>query len=166
MTELREKKETVTNFTSPKIPEINRNDDRPCDIFISYSHKDDKAAAAISAIIEAQGANVWFDSSNLIGSDHYDDIIRNKITECQRFVPILSTATETEKRGYFRKEWSLAVEESKFRLGSPYIAPIAINEIDYNSKLIPKEFKDSHILSYNSQDFENEIKRLIRSFRQ
>ncbi len=166
MKELREKKETVTNFTSPKIPEINRNDDRPCDIFISYSHKDDKAAEAISAIIEAQGASVWFDSSNLIGSDHYDDIIRNKITECQRFVPILSTATETEKRGYFRKEWSLAVEESKFRLGSPYIAPIAINEIDYNSKLIPKEFKDSHILSYNSQDFENEIKRLIRSFRQ
>ena len=166
MKELREKKVTVTNFTPQKSPELIHTDDLPCDIFISYSHKDDKAARAIASIIESQGASVWFDSSNLIGSDHYDDIIRNKITECQRFVPILSATTETEKRGYFRKEWSLALEESKFRLGSPYIAPIAIDEIDYNSKLIPKEFKDSHILSYNSQNIETEIKRLIRSFRQ
>ncbi len=136
------------------------------DVFLSYSHKDYNIVAKIAEIFEKFGAKVWFDSKALRGSDLYDKIIEEKISECQRFVPILSVTTESERRGYFRKEWSWALDELRLRLGSPYIAPIAIGNLDYSSSLIPKEFKETHILSYNTNDFENEIKRLIRSFRQ
>lgn len=136
------------------------------DVFLSYSHKDYDTVTKIAEVFEKFGAKVWFDSTALRGSDLYDKIIEEKISECQRFVPILSMTTESERRGYFRKEWSLALDELRFRLGSPYIAPIAIDNLDYGSSLIPKEFRETHILSYNTTDFENEIKRLIRSFRQ
>ena len=154
-----------------EVPEERKEDDdtheeTPCDVFLSYSHKDYDIAAKIADIFEKFGAKVWFDSTDLKGSDLYDKIINDKISECQRFVPIISLTTETERRGYFRKEWYWALEELKFRLGSPYIAPIRIDDIDYASSTMPKEFKDTHILTYHSDDFENEIKRLIRSFRQ
>ena len=137
-----------------------------CDIFLSYSHKDYKTAAKIADTFTRFGANVWFDSKELKASDLYDKIISDKISKCKRFVPILSHTTETEERAYFRKEWSLALDEIRFRLGSPYIAPINIDDIDYNSNFIPKEFKEAHIISFHTEGFENEVKRLIRSFRQ
>lgn len=154
-----------------EVPERKEEDDdireeTPCEVFLSYSHKDYDIAAKIADIFEKFGAKVWFDSTALKGSDLYDQIINEKISECQRFVPILSFTTETERRGYFRKEWSWALDELRFRLGSPYIAPIALDDIDYTSSLIPQKFREAHILSFNTAEFENEIKRLIRSFRQ
>ena len=95
----------------------------------------------------------------------YDVIIRRKIEECKRFVPLLSTYTENAARGYFRKEWALSLEENKFRLGSPYISPIIIDDADINSPRIPREFKDAHTIKYKDGDFESEVKKLIRSFR-
>lgn len=165
MTELNKRKRTE-NVLKKEEDEENNTNETLFDVFLSYSHKDKDIATKIANIFEGYGAKVWFDSTALQGSDLYDRIINEKISECQRFVPILSITTETERRGYFRKEWSWALDELRFRLGSPYIAPIAIDDIDYASSLIPKEFKETHILSYNTAEFENEIKRLIRSFRQ
>lgn len=135
------------------------------DIFISYAHENAEVAQIIANIFEKYGAKVWFDSSALVGSDLYDDIIQRKIEECERFVPIMSEYTENAKRGYFRKEWTLAIEELKFRLGSPYISPIIIDNTNICSPRIPKEFRDTHILNYRDADFENAVKKLIRSFR-
>ena len=135
------------------------------DIFISYSHEDSEIAKQIARTFEEFGAKVWFDSTYLVGSDLYDMIIRRKIEECKRFVPLLSTYTENAARGYFRKEWALSLEENKFRLGSPYISPIIIDDADINSPRIPREFKDAHTIKYKDGDFESEVKKLIRSFR-
>ena len=167
MNELKSRRRLDNASTKEKENEdVKENEEGLCDIFLSYSHKDFDIVAKIASIFEKYGAKVWFDSTALKGSDLYDKIINDKISECQRFVPIISSTTETERRGYFRKEWYWALEELKFRLGSPYIAPITIDDIDYTSSTMPKEFKDTHILTYHSDDFENEIKRLIRSFRQ
>lgn len=135
------------------------------DIFISYAHEDVEVAQSIATIFEKYGAKVWFDSSALVGSDLYDDIIQRKIQECERFVPVMSEFTENAKRGYFRKEWTLAIEELKFRLGSPYLSPIIIDNADINNPRFPKEFRDAHILDYRDNNFENAVKKLIRSFR-
>ena len=136
------------------------------DIFLSYSHEDKEMAIKVAEKLEYFGAKVWFDSSSLVGSDLYDQIILEKISTCQRFVPLLSSTTAMTQRGYFRKEWSLALEELKFRLGSPYIAPICIDNVDINLPLIPKEFREAHLLKMQSDDFDVDIKKLIRSFRQ
>ena len=165
MTELKNRKRSDVQIEDEEKDGYTPND-ALCDVFLSYSHRDYDTVAKIADIFEKFGAKVWFDSTALRGSDLYDKIINEKISECQRFVPILSMTTETERRGYFRKEWSWALDELRFRLGSPYIAPISIDNLDYASSHIPKEFKETHILSYHTTDFENEIKRLIRSFRQ
>lgn len=144
---------------------INDTDD-PCDIFLSYSHRDYDTTAKIAEIFVKFGAKVWFDSTALKMSDLYGQVISDKISECKRFVPVLSNNTENERRGYFRKEWSLALDENRYRLGSPYIAPITIDNIDYGSSTMPKEFKETHIIKFQTEDFESEVKRLIRSFRQ
>ena len=155
-----------TSISEKKNEDDKENEEDLCDVFLSYSHKDFDVVARIADVFEKYGAKVWFDSTALKGSDLYDKIIQDKISECQRFVPVISSTTELERRGYFRKEWYWVLEELKFRLGSPYIAPITIDNIDYGTSTMPREFKDAHILSYRSDDFENEIKRLIRSFRQ
>lgn len=139
--------------------------DKP-DVFISYAHEDAEIATEIAHTFEKFGAKVWFDSSSLVGSDLYDDIIYRKIQECERFIPILSSYTESAKRGYFRKEWSLSIEENKYRLGSPYICPIIIDGTPKSSPRFPKEFKEAHILNFLDADFNNAIKKLIRSFRE
>lgn len=164
MSELKKRQKCDTPIRKEK--EEITPDEISYDIFMSYSHKDYDVAAKVADVFEKFGAKVWFDSTALKGSDLYDKIINDKISECQRFVPIISSTTEKERRGYFRKEWYWALEELKFRLGSPYIAPITIDEINYASSTMPREFKETHILNYHSEDFENEIKRLIRSFRQ
>lgn len=165
MTELKNRKRKDVVKTNEEESEYSQQEPL-YDVFLSYSHKDYDKAADIAKVFERFGAKVWFDNTALRGSDLYDKIIEEKISVCQRFVPILSITTKSERRGYFRREWSLALDELRFRLGSPYIAPIAIDSIDYTSSLIPKEFREAHILNYNTTDFENETKRLIRSFRQ
>lgn len=151
---------TKEETTEKSFPESGNHD-----IFISYAHENADDAKQIAGIFEKYGAKVWFDSSDLVGSDLYDEIIQRKIEECERFVPILSEYTECAKRGYFRKEWTLAIEEFKFRLGSPYISPIIIDKANINSPKFPKEFRDVHILDFRDKDFENSVKKLIRSFR-
>lgn len=136
------------------------------DIFLSYSHEDREIAVKVAERFESFGAKVWFDSSSLVGSDLYDQVIQEKITSCQRFVPLLSYTTARTQRGYFRKEWSLALEELRFRLGSPYIAPVCIDNVNINQPLIPKEFRDAHVLKFHSDGFDADVKKLIRSFRQ
>lgn len=135
------------------------------DIFISYAHENSDVAIKIAETFENYGAKVWFDNSALVGSDKYDDIIRQQIESCKRFVPLLSTYTLNAPRGYFKKEWSMAIEESRFRYGDPYISPLLIDNSDITSPRFPREFKDAHVLNYLDANFEDSVKKFIRSFR-
>ena len=95
----------------------------------------------------------------------YETIIEEKITKAKRFIPIISQTTTKPGRRFFRREWAMAIREMDYRYGMPFFAPIVIDDSDINSSLIPEPFRKTHIISISDNDFELEMKKLIRSFR-
>ena len=135
------------------------------DIFISYAKEDVDIVSNIAERLRNLGAEVWLDENKLEWSDMYESIIEEKITKAKRFVPIISQTTTKPGRRFFRKEWAMAIREMDYRYGMPFFAPIVIDESDINSTLIPEPFRKAHIISISDENFEQEMKKLIRSFR-
>ena len=149
------------------IPEDNIEEivDDDIDIFISYADEDMQKAKNIASKLTNLGAKVWFDKTALISSDHFDSIIEEKITKAKRFMPIISKTTMMPIRRYFRKEWTLAIREEDYRYGLSYFAPVVVDNCNVNSDEIPKPFRLAHTIDANSEDFELQLKKLIRSIR-
>lgn len=143
----------------------NNQNDNDIDIFISYADEDREQAIEIATKLTALGANVWFDKTALTSSDRYDDIIEEKISKAKRFMPIISKTTMILARRYYRKEWTLAIKEDDYRYGMPYFAPVVIDDSDINSEQIPKPFREAHSIKTDAEDFETQLKKLIRSIR-
>ena len=138
-----------------------------CDIFISYAEEDFGPASRIARRFRDLGASVWFDKAVLNSGDRYKTDISERIRECRRFVPVLSATSLVEGRRFFKREWSIAIDEARFRLNDPFISPIVVDEINpFNEKRIPAEFRDDvHIINLHDEDFDRQIKTMIRSFR-
>ena len=143
----------------------NNQENDNTDIFISYAKEDVAVVRGIAERLRDLGAEVWLDENKLEWSDLYESIIQEKITKTKRFVPIISRTTMKQDRRFFRREWAMADEENQYRFGMPYFAPIVIDDSDVNSPLIPETFRKAHIISSSDEDFESEMKKLIRSFR-
>ena len=146
----------------------NKNETNSHDIFMSYANEDYDIAIKIAEKLRDYGATVWFDKDKLEIGELYEKIIEKEIQNCKRFIPIISSNTLQKGRRFFKKEWSLAIEEAGYRLNEPFISPITIdNYIDYyNEQAIPSSFrKDPHIIDLHAEDFDIQLKKLIRSFR-
>lgn len=110
-------------------------------IFLSYAHDDVAAARRIAEALRSSGLEVWFDENELRGGDAWDSKIRKQINDCTLFVPLISKATESRTKGYFRLEWKLAVEQTHLLAeGVPFIAPVAIDDTRETGAVVPAEF--------------------------
>jgi len=118
--------------------------------FISYCHEDYVAASAFRDALNELGADIaWFDKTDLIAGDLFDERILELVRECYRFVPLISASTEARTEGYFRKEWHEASERSKQIQGRAFVVPVVI-DADYRGdlrsyRLIPERFRASHV---------------------
>lgn len=158
------KRQSSENKLTQKKEDDVQNDDE-IDIFISYANEDREQAFEIADKLTALGAKVWIDKKDLVPADHYDDIIEEKIIKAKRFMPILShnTMSMPQEHRYFRKEWTMAINETGYRIGFSYIAPVIIDGI--NIDVFPKPFRDVHTIQKGTDDFEVQLKKLIRSIR-
>lgn len=158
---------TVRSYGPYEVKHEPAQQTQTCDIFISYAEEDYEPASQIAEKFRGYGASVWFDKAVLISGDRYKTDIPELIRECRRFVPVLSATTLTEGRRFFKGEWSMAIEEARFRLNDPYISPIVVDDINpFTEKRIPAEFRDDvHIIKLHDEDFDRQIKTIIRSFR-
>lgn len=84
----------------------------PKAVFLSYASEDSEAAQRLAAALIAAGIEVWFDKAELRGGDAWDQTIRQRIRDCQLFIPIISANSDARAEGYFRREWKLAVERT------------------------------------------------------
>ena len=142
----------------------------PGSIFLSYARGDLPAVQRLHDALEAAGIDVWFDQSRLEGGDDFDVMIRRHIRSCSYFVPVISATTQARHEGYFRFEWDLAVERSRLIAESvPFILPIAIDQVDANSALVPERFRALHWTSLPggdaTQEFVDRMVRLVREHR-
>jgi hypothetical protein len=115
-------------------------------IFISYAREDLPAVQRLKAAMDAAGLVTWFDLDRLEGGDDYDRKIHANIARCSYFVPIVSTNTQRRLEGYFRREWSYAVDRSRnIAEGAVFILPVCIDDTPEADAFVPEKFRSLHI---------------------
>ena len=114
-------------------------------MFISYAREDLPAVQKLKAALDAAGITTWFDMDRLEGGDDYDRKIQRNIARCSYFIPVISAATQRRLEGYFRREWSYAMDRTRNMAdGALFILPVTIDGTDAGSALVPDKFKALH----------------------
>jgi hypothetical protein len=114
-------------------------------VFISYAREDLPAVQQLKAGLDAAGIATWFDIDRLEAGDDYDRKIRNNIARCSYFIPIVSATTQRRLEGYFRREWSYAIDRARNMAdGALFILPVSIDSTTAAEALVPDKFKALH----------------------
>jgi len=115
-------------------------------VFISYAREDLLAVQRLKAAMDAAGLATWFDLDRLESGDDYDRKIHANIARCSFFVPIISATTQRRHEGYFRREWSYAVDRSRnIAEGAVFILPVCIDDTPEVEAVVPEKFRTLHI---------------------
>lgn len=171
MTELTDKFAKIHNSdaTSYSSQSLNAPNNQlvPPEVFISYASEDkDLALAVYEDFCKVAGKEaVWFDEPQLEAGDAYENLIMRKIEQCKRFVPIITHNTLQPGRRFFKKEWTKAREEAGFHGDEVFITPIIVDDTSRDDERIPSDFRKVHILDYHFDDFELEVRKIVRSYR-
>jgi len=114
-------------------------------VFISYARDDLPAVQRIKAGLEAVGVTTWFDMDRLEVGDDYDRKIQRNIARCSYFIAVVSGTTQARLEGYFRREWSYAIDRSRnIADGALFILPVTIDGTNAADALVPEKFKALH----------------------
>ena len=114
-------------------------------VFISYAREDLQAVQQIKAGLEAAGITTWFDIDRLEGGDDYDRKIQHNIARCSYFIPVVSVTTQRRLEGYFRREWSYAIDRARNMAdGALFVLPVSIDATTAAEALVPDKFKALH----------------------
>jgi hypothetical protein len=114
-------------------------------VFISYAREDLPAVQQIKAGLDAAGITTWFDQERLEAGDDYDRKIRGNIERCSYFIPVISATTQRRLEGYFRREWSYALDRARnMAEGALYILPVSIDATTAAQARVPERFRTLH----------------------
>ena len=112
-------------------------------VFLSYASQDADEAKRICDALRAAGVEVWFDQSELVGGDAWDQKIRKQIKECALLIPIISAATQARTEGYFRLEWRLADQRTHLMAkGRPFLLPVVTDDTRDAEAQVPDSFTE------------------------
>ena len=137
-------------------------------VFISYAREDLAAVQQIKAGLEAAGITTWFDIDRLEVGDDYDRTIRSNIARCSYFIPVVSAATQRRHEGYFRREWSYAMDRARNMAdGALFILPVSIDATSAAEALVPDKFKALHFTQLPggqvSVEFSSRLENFMRA---
>ena len=111
-------------------------------VFLSYASEDSEAAARIATALRDAGIEVWFDRSELRGGDAWDLNIHQQIQACRLFIAVISGRTESRDEGYFRREWTLAVDRTRDMAAKrAFLLPVAIDDTPERGASVPDKFR-------------------------
>jgi TolB-like protein len=111
-------------------------------VFLSYASEDRSAAQRLRDALPAFGMEVWYDESDLVGGDAWDQKIRGQIRACDYFMPVISAHTEARHEGYFRREWRLAVERTLDMADDHvFLLPVVIDATSEAGARVPDKFR-------------------------
>ena len=136
-------------------------------VFISYAREDLPAVQQIKAGLEAAGITTWFDIDRLEAGDDYDRKIQRNIARCSYFIPVVSASTQRRLEGYFRREWSYAMDRARNMAdGALFILPVSIDETTAAEALVPDRFKALHFTQLPGGQVPAEFARRLEDFMQ
>lgn len=131
--------------------------------FISYAREDFAAVQRLKAGLDAAGIKTWFDLERLEGGDDYDRKIQRNIARCSYFIPIVSATTQRRLEGYFRREWSYAIDRARnIAEGAVFIMPVTIDDTDGGNALVPEKFKAVHFARLPAGEITPEFARRLQ----
>jgi TIR domain/SIR2-like domain len=134
-------------------------------VFVSYAREDLAAVQNLKAGLDAAGIRTWFDLDRLEGGDDYDRKIRRNIARCSYFIAVISRTTERRLEGYFRREWSYALDRARnIAEGALFIVPVAIDDVDTANAEVPERFKALHIARLPGGEVSTEFARHLQDF--
>ncbi len=114
-------------------------------VFVSYAREDLPAVQRIKAGLEAAGITTWFDMDRLEAGDDYDRKIQRNISRCSYFIPVISKTTQSRLEGYFRREWSYALDRARNMAdGALFILPVSLDGTTPTEAHVPERFKALH----------------------
>jgi TIR domain/SIR2-like domain len=136
-------------------------------VFLSYAREDLPAVQAIKAGLEAAGIVTWFDIDRLEVGDDYDRKIQRNIARCSYFIPVVSAATQRRLEGFFRREWSYAMDRVRNMAdGALFILPVSIDATNAADALVPDKFKALHFSQLPGGQVPPEFARRLKDFMQ
>ncbi len=134
-------------------------------VFISYAREDLSAVQQLKAGLEACGITTWFDMERLEVGDDYDRKIQRNIARCSFFIPVVSGSTQRRAEGYFRREWSYALDRARNMAdGALFILPVTIDGTDANAALVPDRFRALHFTQLPGGAVTPEFSRRLADF--
>ena len=114
-------------------------------VFLSYASQDAEPAKRICEALRAADVEVWFDQSELVGGDAWDQKIRGQIKACALFVPAISAESQARREGYFRLEWKLAAQRTHtIADGTPFLLPVVIDATRDAEALVQELSRGAH----------------------
>jgi hypothetical protein len=114
-------------------------------IFISYAREDLPAVQRMKAVFDAAGLVTWFDMDRLEGGDDFERKIQRNINRCSFFIPVISATTQRRMEGWFRREWTWAVDRTRgMAEGATFILPVCIDGTPESGAVVPEKFLRSH----------------------
>ena len=132
-------------------------------VFISYAREDLPAVQKLKTGLDAAGVKTWFDLERLEGGDDYDRKIQRNIARCSYFIPIVSAATERRLEGYFRREWSYAIDRARnMAEGALFILPVCIDDTGGAEAQVPEKFKAVHFTRLPAGEVSPEFARRLQ----
>jgi len=136
-------------------------------VFISYAREDFAAVQQIKAGLDAAGITTWFDVERLEVGDDYDRKIRGNIARCSYFIPVVSATTQRRLEGYFRREWSYAMDRVRNMAdGALFILPVSIDATSAAEALVPEKFKALHFTQLPDGRVPSEFAARLKDFMQ
>jgi hypothetical protein len=136
-------------------------------VFISYAREDLLAVQQIKAGLDAAGITTWFDIDRLEGGDDYDRKIQRNIARCSYFIPVVSGTTQRRLEGYFRREWSYAIDRARNMAdGALFILPVSIDATSAAEALVPEKFKALHFAHLPGGQVPPEFAQRLATFMQ
>ncbi len=134
-------------------------------VFISYAREDLPAVQRLKAGLEAAGVTTWFDIDRLEVGDDYDRKIQRNIARCSYFIPIVSATTQRRLEGYFRREWSYALDRVRNMAdGALFILPVTIDATNASEALVPDKFKALHFTQLQAGEVSPEFAQRLSDF--
>ena len=77
--------------------------------------------------------------------DDYDRKRQRNIMRCSYFIPVVSATTQRRLEGYFRREWSYAIDRVRNMAdGALFILPVSIDATTVSEAFVPDKFKALH----------------------
>ena len=139
-------------------------------VFVSYAEADRDAAESIRDALDRAGVDVIFGNDDLDMGGKWERKLRDVISSCALFVPVLSRRASSAQRRFFRPDWVEAILEAKELVPSgPFILPVAVDDVRTSRDVLPSDFGapawESLPLGGPSSEFVDKVVQFQRSYR-